>query len=231
MNSDVLERIMYAVNTLLVAQIGTIESVNDNGTVDISINELGKFNSDTWFKNRGFLTQVPVAKFKFGAFSVDTPVSVGDNAVVLFCDGNVLTQQFKQRDDRRHTANNAIAIIGLEDVNSGKPFDKFYAIRHNDKPIIKITEDGSEVVIDAKLTVTQDTQLQSKLETVGAVDFKNTMNVVGSSTMTQVSASTVGASTIGASGSLTVQGLNVGQHVHEYTDDGIVNTTSAPKQG
>lgn len=209
------EKIQYAVNSLMVACVATVDNINGNGTVDLTINELQKFNSDTWLKQRGSLFEVPVAKFKFGAFSVDTPIKAGDSVIVLFCDGNVITNPFSQRDDRRHTANNAVVIAGLEGTNSNKPLEDFYAIRHNDKPIFKIANDGSEVIIDAKLTVTQDVQMQSAVQAVGAVSMQNTLSVVGTSTM-----STVNTSTISASTGMTVAGQQMKNHKHGGVQQG-----------
>lgn len=200
--TEMEERLQYLSNTLMVAVIAKIDSINGNGTVNLTINELQKFNSDTYFPSRGKLTNVPVSKFKFGVFSVDTPIKAGDNVVVLFCDGNIITQQFQQIDDRRHTANNAIVIMGLESTNNSKPFEDFYAIRHNDKPIIKITADGSEVIIDAKLTVNN------------AVDFKETLNVTGATTMTTTTATTVSSGTISVATSMTVNNQEMNNHRH-----------------
>lgn len=147
------ERIKYAIDNMFVSQICKITSINGNGTVNIKVNELQKFSNEVYHANRCEISNVPVAKFKYGAFSVDTPVKAGDNVLVLFCDGNIETELFQQSDDSRHCASNAIVIAGLEGINSNKPFDNKFVIRHNDVPKFSINSSGSEIEINANLKV------------------------------------------------------------------------------
>lgn len=147
------ERIKYAIDNMFVSQICKITSVNGNGTVNIKVNELQKFSNEIYHSNRCEVFNIPVSKFKFGAFSVDTPIKVGDDVLVVFCDGNVETELFQQSDDNRHCASNAIVIAGLEGINSNKAFGDKFIIRHNDVPKFTINSSGSEIELNANLKV------------------------------------------------------------------------------
>lgn len=150
------ERINTAVDNLFVACTAKVIKLNSNGTVDIRINERQKFTANTWSKNRGILTNVPVALFKFGAFEIVAPIANGDNVIVLFLDGDVNSELFDQVDERRHFSSNALVIHGIRNTNTGYSHITHYAVKNNGKDIFKITPNGSEVIIDAKLTVTGD---------------------------------------------------------------------------
>lgn len=144
-------------DSLLVGTHGKIARVNADGTVDVQENETRLVDKVTHSKKRMIVTSAPVATFKFGNFEISTPVKIGDNVLVMFTDGENHTDIFQEQYGLgRHASHNAIVIHGVRSTSTPKANVEDYVIYNQGTPIFTIAKDGSEVIINAKLTCTRD---------------------------------------------------------------------------
>lgn len=121
-------------------QIGQIEKVNDNQTVEIQIQVKRVLaNGDT--KNYPLLVDCPYFVLSGGGAYIDMPIKKGDYCLILFNDRNIdnwwSTENVKEPTDRRkHNLSDGIALIGINsDVNPLELGGDAIGIRAKDKKI------------------------------------------------------------------------------------------------
>ena len=103
-------------------QIGKIEKVNSNQTVEIQIQVKRRVNGDVT-KDYPLLVDCPYIVLSGGNTYLDMPIEKGDYCLILFNDRNIdnwwSTENVKEPADRRkHNLSDGIALIGIgSDVN------------------------------------------------------------------------------------------------------------------
>jgi len=118
--------------------VGTITAVNSNGTVTCAVNfqkvlkgvvplasgEIGDQVLNSGPLNSGYpvLVNVPVFTYQGGGAYIQMPIAVGDSCLLLFCDRDMdvwfeTGQIAPPNSDRVHSINDAIAIVGINNLN------------------------------------------------------------------------------------------------------------------
>lgn len=113
--------------------IGTITAINSNGTVTVSVNfkKIIKGvvpipNSNTMsdqILNYPALVNVPVFLYQGGGAYIKMPIAVNDPCLLLFCDRDMDIwfqegQVAPPNSDRVHSINDAIALVGINNLQS-----------------------------------------------------------------------------------------------------------------
>ena len=98
-------------------QIGKIEKVNDNQTVEIQIQVKRRVNDDVT-KDYPLLVDCPYFVLSGGGAYIDMPIKKGDYCLILFNDRNIdnwwSTENVKEPQDRRkHNLSDGIALVGI----------------------------------------------------------------------------------------------------------------------
>lgn len=108
--------------------IGTITSINSNGTVTVAVNFQKIIRGIVPIPNSNImgdqiinypaLVNVPVFVYQGGGAAILMPISVGDSCILLFCDRDMdiwfeTAQVAPPNSDRLHNINDAIALVGI----------------------------------------------------------------------------------------------------------------------
>ncbi len=106
-------------------QIGKIEKVNSNQTVEIQIQVKRRVNGDVT-KDYPLLVDCPYFVLSGGGAYIDMPIKKGDSCIILFNDRNIdnwwSTENVKEPADRRkHNLSDGIALVGIN--SSVNPLD------------------------------------------------------------------------------------------------------------
>ena len=156
---DVLEELKADIfATLNCVQIGRIEKVNDNQTVEILIQVKRRVPTGTI--NYPILVDCPYVVIQGGGAYLDMPIAVGDYCLVLFNDRNIdiwwSSANVKEPETKRkHSLSDGIALVGLNPQtgtleNNGQlvrllgqsgPGSEEFAARQNDLITVDATTD------------------------------------------------------------------------------------------
>ena len=147
--------------TLNCIQIGKIQKVNDNQTVEIMI-QVKRRIPDNKIADYPLLVDCPYIVLQGGGAYLDMPIVAGDYCLVLFNDRNIdqwwSTANVKEPQDRRkHSLSDGIALIGLNPITkvldrdgtfvrllgTSGPGSEELAARQNDAITSTITEDST----------------------------------------------------------------------------------------
>ena len=121
-------------------QIGKIEKVNDNQTVEILLQVKRRVNGDVT-KDYPLLVDCPYIVLSGGNTYLDMPIEKGDKCIILFNDRNIdnwwSTENVKEPADRRkHNLSDGMALIGIgSDVNFFDLSGDAIGLRAKDKKI------------------------------------------------------------------------------------------------
>ena len=121
-------------------QIGKIEKVNSNQTVEIQIQVKRRVNGDIT-KDYPLLVDCPYIVLSGGNTYLDMPIEKGDKCIILFNDRNIdnwwSTENVKEPADRRkHNLSDGMALIGIgSDVNFFDLSGDAIGLRAKDKKI------------------------------------------------------------------------------------------------
>jgi len=134
--------------------VGTITAVNSNGTVTCAVNfqkvlkgvvplasgEIGDQVLNSGPLNSGYpaLVNVPVFTYQGGGTYIQMPIAVGDSCLLLFCDRDMdvwfeTGQIAPPNSDRVHNINDAIAIVGINNLQNLLPIAPSTVIQAVDK--------------------------------------------------------------------------------------------------
>jgi hypothetical protein len=115
---DVLAELKNSIfANLNCVQIGKIEKVNDNQTVEILI-QVKRRVSGTETRDYPLLVDCPYFVLSGGGSYIDMPIAKGDYCLILFNDRNIdnwwSTENVKEPSDRRkHNLSDGIALVGI----------------------------------------------------------------------------------------------------------------------
>ena len=142
-------------------QIGKIETVNDNQTVEIMIQVKRRVSGDK-ISDYPILVDCPYFVLQGGGAYIDMPVTAGDYCLVLFNDRNIDvwwdTANVKEPEDRRkHSLSDGIALVGINPKTSylekdgsivrilgtSGPGEEEFAARQNDTTVSSSSEDSA----------------------------------------------------------------------------------------
>lgn len=140
-------------------QIGKIEKVNNNQTVEIMI-QVKRRVSGTEIADYPILVDCPYIVLQGGGAYLDFPIAVGDYCIVLFNDRNIdnwwSTGNVKEpADKRKHSLSDGMALIGVNPdsnflerdgsvvrlLGTSGPGSEEFAARKNDQIQIDATTD------------------------------------------------------------------------------------------
>ena len=140
--------------------IGTIQTINANGTVTISVNFQKIIRGIIPIPNSNImgdqilnyptLVNVPVFIYQGGGAAILMPIVVGDTCLLLFCDRDMDTwfeteQIAPPNSDRVHNINDAIALVGINNINSLFPPNTSGVIQIFDVTGERLTQSGMMV--------------------------------------------------------------------------------------
>lgn len=159
---SILGLIQEQTSNLVVAWNGKIIAINSNGTVDVESTEIQLLTAETHAKEKVYAKDLQVGLFKYGAFTINPTLKVGDNVIVLSTDTWTNTEQHKQDDYSRHTYQNGIVICGLTTTNKNINFSEDFIIDKSGTPIFTIKKWSNDV------------EINSNVKIVGNVDISGT---------------------------------------------------------
>jgi len=156
---DILEQLSNDIfASLNCVQIGKIEKVNNNQTVEIMIQVKRRVPTGTI--NYPMLVDCPYVIMQGGGAYLDMPIQAGDYCLVLFNDRNIdtwwSTANVKEpRDRRKHSLSDGIALVGINPESSSLetdgqvvrllgasgPGSEEFAARQNDEITVDATTD------------------------------------------------------------------------------------------
>lgn len=159
---DVLAESRNALSANLnCVQIGKIEKVNDNQTVEIKIQFRRRVSGN---KTAAYplLVDCPYMVLQGGGAYIDMPIKKGDYCIILFNDRNIddwwdTGNVAVPRDRRKHSISDGIAIVGINPktkfldtdgsivrvLGTSGPGAEEFAARVNDPTISSTTEDAA----------------------------------------------------------------------------------------
>lgn len=159
--SEFISRRMRDVSANINAcQIGSITGINANGTVTVAIifqkiirGVVAIPNSPVMgdqIINYPALVNVPVFIYQGGGAYISMPVTVGDSCLLLFCDRDMdiwfeTGQVAPPNSDRVHNINDAIALVGINNLQNLLPVNTSGLIQIVDKSGERLTESGMMV--------------------------------------------------------------------------------------
>lgn len=166
MSAEIIKGLMSKIfSSLRVAMPGIIEEYDfktQKASVKIDMHELLDDNGSVDYP---VITDVPIIFPRAGGASFTMPVLRGDSCLVLFLDrdiGNWLIggTAKKPNSRRRHSLNDAVAIIGLS------PFNRPSTAKNNTD--VLLTFDGSEITLkpNGKIDIHAASELNIKAENI-----------------------------------------------------------------
>lgn len=175
---DLLEESRNAVfANLNCVQIGKLEKVNDDQTVEIKIQFLRRVqNGET--RAYPLLVDCPYFVLQGGGAYIDMPIKKGDDCLVLFNDRNIddwwdTANVAVPSDTRKHSIADGFALVGINSRTnalpySGSDFRLFGPTGANS--FINFKSDGSiEINAPAGLKITADTEITGTLTVSGII--------------------------------------------------------------
>ena len=137
--------------------IGTISAINANGTVTAAVNFQKVVKGIVPILNSNImgdqildypaLVNVPVFVYQGGGAYIQMPIVVGDTCLLLFCDRDMdiwfeTAQVAPPNSDRLHNINDAIALVGINNLPSQFPANTTGLIKVVDATGERLTESG-----------------------------------------------------------------------------------------
>lgn len=128
--------------------IGSIAAINTNGTVTVSVNFQKIIRGIVAIPNSPVmgdqivdypaLVNVPLITYQGGGSYISMPIAIGDSCVLLFCDRDMDIwfqngQVAPPNSDRLHNINDAIAIVGINNLQNPLPANTSGLIQIIDK--------------------------------------------------------------------------------------------------